>query len=139
MYLFHGSTLPQNPWNQLKLCHIFFAILHFGINRISNKVKTCDPYGFWQALLITQVISSSVISAFLPRPLLSRKEASTPFSLNLLRQRFTTLIPISSLSAIALLDAPSDLSRRILVQKFLNKWTIFLFCSILFSSNQKEH
>ena len=25
------------------------------------------------------------------------------------------------------------------VQKFLNKWTIFLFCSILFSSNQKEH
>ena len=28
---------------------------------------------------------------------------------------------------------------RILVQKFLNKWTIFLFCSILFSSNQKEH
>lgn len=27
----------------------------------------------------------------------------------------------------------------ILVQKFLNKWTIFLFCSILFSSNQKEH
>ena len=28
---------------------------------------------------------------------------------------------------------------KILVQKFLNKWTIFLFCSILFSSNQKEH
>ena len=28
---------------------------------------------------------------------------------------------------------------RELVQKFLNKWTIFLFCSILFSSNQKEH
>ena len=28
---------------------------------------------------------------------------------------------------------------EILVQKFLNKWTIFLFCSILFSSNQKEH
>ena len=28
---------------------------------------------------------------------------------------------------------------RNLVQKFLNKWTIFLFCSILFSSNQKEH
>lgn len=28
---------------------------------------------------------------------------------------------------------------HILVQKFLNKWTIFLFCSILFSSNQKEH
>lgn len=26
-----------------------------------------------------------------------------------------------------------------LVQKFLNKWTISLFCSILFSSNQKEH
>ena len=26
-----------------------------------------------------------------------------------------------------------------LLQKFLNKWTIFLFCSILFSSNQKEH
>lgn len=26
-----------------------------------------------------------------------------------------------------------------LVQKFLNKWTIFLFCSILSSSNQKEH
>lgn len=26
-----------------------------------------------------------------------------------------------------------------LVQKFLNKWTIFLFCSILFSLNQKEH
>ena len=26
-----------------------------------------------------------------------------------------------------------------IVQKFLNKWTIFLFCSILFSSNQKEH
>ena len=31
----------------------------------------------------------------------------------------------------------ADLER--LVQKFLNKWTIFLFCSILFSSNQKEH
>lgn len=29
--------------------------------------------------------------------------------------------------------------KTILVQKFLNKWTIFLFCSILFSSNQKEH
>ena len=27
----------------------------------------------------------------------------------------------------------------LVVQKFLNKWTIFLFCSILFSSNQKEH
>ena len=27
----------------------------------------------------------------------------------------------------------------VVVQKFLNKWTIFLFCSILFSSNQKEH
>ena len=31
------------------------------------------------------------------------------------------------------------LGHRLLVQKFLNKWTIFLFCSILFSSNQKEH
>ena len=30
-------------------------------------------------------------------------------------------------------------SQEELVQKFLNKWTIFLFCSILFSSNQKEH
>ena len=30
-------------------------------------------------------------------------------------------------------------SKEKLVQKFLNKWTIFLFCSILFSSNQKEH
>ena len=30
-------------------------------------------------------------------------------------------------------------SHKKLVQKFLNKWTIFLFCSILFSSNQKEH
>lgn len=30
-------------------------------------------------------------------------------------------------------------SDKKLVQKFLNKWTIFLFCSILFSSNQKEH
>lgn len=30
-------------------------------------------------------------------------------------------------------------SRKVVVQKFLNKWTIFLFCSILFSSNQKEH
>jgi len=29
--------------------------------------------------------------------------------------------------------------KEALVQKFLNKWTIFLFCSILFSSNQKEH
>ena len=29
--------------------------------------------------------------------------------------------------------------KHALVQKFLNKWTIFLFCSILFSSNQKEH
>ena len=29
--------------------------------------------------------------------------------------------------------------QTLLVQKFLNKWTIFLFCSILFSSNQKEH
>ena len=28
---------------------------------------------------------------------------------------------------------------QLLVQKFLNKWTIFLFCSILLSSNQKEH
>ena len=28
---------------------------------------------------------------------------------------------------------------EVLIQKFLNKWTIFLFCSILFSSNQKEH
>ena len=28
---------------------------------------------------------------------------------------------------------------EVVVQKFLNKWTIFLFCSILFSSNQKEH
>ena len=33
----------------------------------------------------------------------------------------------------------SGLALTILVQKFLNKWTIFLFCSILFSSNQKEH
>ena len=33
----------------------------------------------------------------------------------------------------------SVLSVLNLVQKFLNKWTIFLFCSILFSSNQKEH
>ena len=35
----------------------------------------------------------------------------------------------------------SDIIRKniALVQKFLNKWTIFLFCSILFSSNQKEH
>ena len=32
-----------------------------------------------------------------------------------------------------------DPSNTVLVQKFLNKWTIFLFCSILFSSNQKEH
>ena len=33
----------------------------------------------------------------------------------------------------------SSESNVLLVQKFLNKWTIFLFCSILFSSNQKEH
>lgn len=33
----------------------------------------------------------------------------------------------------------SEQGIRELVQKFLNKWTIFLFCSILFSSNQKEH
>lgn len=32
-----------------------------------------------------------------------------------------------------------DVIANSLVQKFLNKWTIFLFCSILFSSNQKEH
>lgn len=32
-----------------------------------------------------------------------------------------------------------EIANSILVQKFLNKWTIFLFCSILFSSNQKEH
>lgn len=32
-----------------------------------------------------------------------------------------------------------DVLIELLVQKFLNKWTIFLFCSILFSSNQKEH
>ena len=32
-----------------------------------------------------------------------------------------------------------ELAGRYVVQKFLNKWTIFLFCSILFSSNQKEH
>ena len=32
-----------------------------------------------------------------------------------------------------------DMTDSALVQKFLNKWTIFLFCSILFSSNQKEH
>ena len=37
-------------------------------------------------------------------------------------------------------EYPIDLRYiRQLVQKFLNKWTIFLFCSILFSSNQKEH
>ena len=35
--------------------------------------------------------------------------------------------------------ARKNLSSAVLVQKFLNKWTIFLFCSILFSSNQKEH
>ena len=34
---------------------------------------------------------------------------------------------------------PLDAMEKALVQKFLNKWTIFLFCSILFSSNQKEH
>ena len=33
----------------------------------------------------------------------------------------------------------SGYDEKALVQKFLNKWTIFLFCSILFSSNQKEH
>ena len=33
----------------------------------------------------------------------------------------------------------SGYDEEALVQKFLNKWTIFLFCSILFSSNQKEH
>lgn len=32
-----------------------------------------------------------------------------------------------------------EFTKEFLVQKFLNKWTIFLFCSILFSSNQKEH
>ena len=37
-------------------------------------------------------------------------------------------------SATRVIDATGKL-----VQKFLNKWTIFLFCSILFSSNQKEH
>ena len=31
------------------------------------------------------------------------------------------------------------IAHHFLVQKFLNKWTIFLFCSILFTSNQKEH
>ncbi len=36
-------------------------------------------------------------------------------------------------------DMSSILKVEDLVQKFLNKWTIFLFCSILFSSNQKEH
>ena len=61
MYLFHGSTLPQNPWNQLKLCHIFFAILHFGINRISNKVKTCDPYPF----LIDSIVIQRIICCYM--------------------------------------------------------------------------
>ena len=36
-------------------------------------------------------------------------------------------------------DCENDKKLLFLVQKFLNKWTIFLFCSILFSSNQKEH
>ena len=37
------------------------------------------------------------------------------------------------------LKRKNELLQQELVQKFLNKWTIFLFCSILFSSNQKEH
>ena len=37
------------------------------------------------------------------------------------------------------LEVDDLLQESFLVQKFLNKWTIFLFCSILFSSNQKEH
>lgn len=36
-------------------------------------------------------------------------------------------------------DSLVDYLDKEVVQKFLNKWTIFLFCSILFSSNQKEH
>lgn len=47
-----------------------------------------------------------------------------------------TLIPLAQYLKISL-DA--IIHEAPLVQKFLNKWTIFLFCSILFSSNQKEH
>lgn len=43
---------------------------------------------------------------------------------------YSVLANISLMLPVALLA---------IVQKFLNKWTIFLFCSILFSSNQKEH
>ena len=44
-----------------------------------------------------------------------------------------------TLGGIAIEKETYELKLKPLVQKFLNKWTIFLFCSILFSSNQKEH
>ena len=58
---------------------------------------------------------------------------------------FFSLGGTAGVIAMCILQAGRQSDRKMmelkdqLVQKFLNKWTIFLFCSILFSSNQKEH
>ena len=58
-----------------------------------------------------------------------------PKYLEMTLSQLKSYVESSESNVLLVVEFPKDQ----LVQKFLNKWTIFLFCSILFSSNQKEH
>lgn len=72
--------------------------------------------GFWQALLIIQVISASEISAFRPSPLQSCNAFSIPPALYFSMHNLSVGTVISNLSAINSFELPKSFNKRILAR-----------------------
>ena len=90
----------------LLICEVSFAYV---------QVSAAYPksIGFWQAMLMIQAFSSSVISAFLPRPGASKSAFSMPPYLNFFRQSITLQRLSPTLSAIISIDTESARNNRI--------------------------
>lgn len=90
----------------LWVCEVSFAYV---------QVSAAYPksIGFWQAMLMIQAFSSSVISVFLPRPEASKSTFSIPPSLNFYKQSMTLQRLRPTLSAIVSIDTASACNNRI--------------------------
>lgn len=98
----------------------------------AQKLVSNNEYRNKRGTIMREV--SGCLDQLLEKTKNRQQRANTIFSDMYLKLEIAIMILVILLLSICII-----VRKLIVVQKFLNKWTIFLFCSILFSSNQKEH